>query len=128
MASRCMISGGVLLPLAIVLSGCAGQERNPPVMALPNTAELPLYVGGGAGSHFGNYAARIDGEMTDKNGNRCVVFNWDRPLTKDLAIRLRSASCPSLEVPGRMVCLELERKVIPISESQSLMEEFAPEN
>lgn len=87
-----------------------------------------MYVDGGKGSQFGNYAARIDGEMIDKNGGHCVIFNWDRPLTKDLAIRLRSASCPAPEKPGFMTCIELERTVIPITESPSLMEEMNPKN
>jgi hypothetical protein len=122
------VTKGVLLPLVIILSGCSEPTRNSQDIDLSNSRELPMYVGGGRGSQFGNYAAKIDGEMIDENGGHCVIFNWDRPLTKDLAICLRSASCPSLERPGQMVCMELDRKVIPISESQSLMEDLASTN
>jgi hypothetical protein len=76
-----------------------------------------MSVGNGVGSQYGNYAAQMDGEMRGPSGERCVIFNWDRPLTKDLAIRLRSASCESKERPGWMVCTEISRTVIPISGS-----------
>jgi hypothetical protein len=76
-----------------------------------------MSVGNGLGSQYGNYAARMDGEMRGPSGERCVIFNWDRPLTKDLAIRLRSASCESRERPGWMVSREISRTVMPISES-----------
>jgi hypothetical protein len=59
----------------------------------------------------------MDGEMRGPAGERCVVFNWDRPLSKDLAIRLCSESCDSKERPGRMVAREISRVVIPIVES-----------
>ena len=97
-----------LIPLALLLTACS--------TSLP-AIDLPLAVNNGHGSQYGNYAAQPDGEMHGPNGERCVIFNWDRPLTKDLAIRLRSASCDSKEYPGRMVCTELSRTVIPISES-----------
>jgi hypothetical protein len=93
--------------MASALSGCASTPA----------ADVPMSVGNGAGSQYGNYAAQMDGEMRDPSGERCVVFNWDRPLTKDLALRLRSASCESEERPGRMVSRELSRTVIPISQS-----------
>jgi hypothetical protein len=51
------------------------------------------------------------------SGERCIIFNWDRPLTKDLALRLRSASCESRERPGWMISTEISRTVVPISES-----------
>jgi hypothetical protein len=76
-----------------------------------------MSVGNGVGSQYGNYAAQMDGEMRGPSGERCVIFNWDRPLTKGFAIRLRSASCESKERPGWMVCTEISRTVIPISES-----------
>jgi hypothetical protein len=94
------------VPIALALSGCASTP-----------AKLPLNVGNGVGSQYGNYAAQMDGEMRGPSGERCVIFNWDRPLTKDLAIRLRSASCESKDDPGRMVSTEISRMVIPTSES-----------
>jgi hypothetical protein len=94
--------------IAVALSGCSSTP----------VAHLPPSVGNGVGSQYGNYAAQIDGEMRGPSGERCVVFNWDRPLTNnDLALRLRSASCESSERPGMMVGTELSRTVIPISES-----------
>jgi hypothetical protein len=79
--------------------------------------DLPMSVGNGARSQYGNYAAQMDGEMRGPSGERCVIFNWDRPVTKDLALRLRSASCESGERPGWMVSTEISRTVIPISAS-----------
>jgi len=93
--------------IALALSGCSSTPA----------ANLPLSVGNGVGSQYGNYAAQMDGEMRGPSGERCVIFNWDRPLTKDLAIRLRSASCESKERPGWMVGTEISRTVIPMSES-----------
>ena len=93
--------------IALALSGCSSTP----------TANLPMSVGNGLGSQYGNHAAQMDGEMRGPSGERCVIFNWDRPLTKGLAIRLRSASCESKERPGWMVCTEISRTVIPISES-----------
>ncbi|HVI53281.1 MAG TPA: hypothetical protein VM661_18885 [Candidatus Sulfotelmatobacter sp.] len=95
--------------VVLALSGCASSS--------PPSADLPLSVGNGVGSQYGNYAARMDGEMRGPSGERCVIYNWDRPLTKDLAVRLRSASCEAKERPGWMLCRELSRTVIPISES-----------
>jgi hypothetical protein len=95
----------VLIELA--LSGCSSSP----------VADPPLSVGNGVGSQYGNYSAQMDGETVGSSGERCVIFNWDRPLTKGLAIRLRSASCESKERPGWMVCTEISRTVIPISES-----------
>ena len=93
--------------MASALSGCASAP----------VADVPMDVGNGAGSQYGNYAAQMGGEMRDPSGERCVVFDWDRPLTKDLALRQRSASCESQERPGGMVSREISRTVIPISES-----------
>jgi hypothetical protein len=93
--------------LALALSGCASAPA----------VDVPMSVGNGVGSQYGNYAAQMDGEMRGPAGERCVIFNWDRPLTKDLAMRLRSASCESKEHPGWMVATEISRTVIPISES-----------
>ncbi len=93
--------------LALALSGCMPAPR----------AGLPLNYGNGAGSEHGNYAAERDGEMRSPTGERCIVFNWDRPLTQDLAVRLRSASCESREHPNWMTSTELSRTVVPLSES-----------
>ena len=93
---------------SIALGGCASS---------PPAPGLPMSVGNGVGSQYGNYAAQSDGEMLRPSGERCVVFNWDRPLTKDLVLRLRSASCDSAERPGWMVSREISRTVIPIAES-----------
>jgi hypothetical protein len=99
--------------IALALSGCASTETTPP-------NALPFRVGHGAGSQYGNYAARSDGEVRGPDDERCVAFNWDRPLTKDLAIRMRSASCETKQPRGirlLMVARELSRTVIPIAES-----------
>jgi hypothetical protein len=93
------------ISLALALSGCS------------STRALPFTVGNGRGEQYGNYGAQMAGEMRGPSGERCVLFNWDRPLTKDLAIRYTSASCDSKERPGRMVCMEISRTLIPISES-----------
>jgi len=98
------------LATALALSACSSAGTAPAV-------DLPLGVGNGLGSQYGNYAAQMNGEMRGPSGERCVIFNWDRPLTKDLAVRLRSASCESKERPGWMVGTEISRTVIPISES-----------
>ena len=96
----------------LALAGCA----SPPATD-PRGPDLPLAVGGGAGSQYGNYAATIGGEMRGPSGEHCVVFNWDRPLARGLALRLRSASCDSRERPGWRVAVEISRTVIPRSQS-----------
>jgi hypothetical protein len=96
--------------VTMALSGCTSA---PP----PPAPDLPLSVGNGIGSEHGNYAARLDGEMRGPSGERCVIYNWDRPLTKDLAVRLRSSSCDAKERPGWMLAKEISRTVIPIAES-----------
>ena len=106
------------IAMALALSGCSSGGPAP-------APDLPLTIGDGRGSQYGNYAAQMDGEMRGPFGERCVIFNWDRPLTKDLAIRMRSASCESKERPGRMVCTEISRTVIPISESNLKNEQGA---
>jgi hypothetical protein len=95
-----------LAVVAAAVSGCASTS-----------VDLPPSVGNGLGSQYGNYAAQADGEMLGPAGERCIVYDWDRPLTKDRALRLRSASCESTEHPGMMVARELSRTVIPMSES-----------
>lgn len=90
----------------LALAGCA-----------PGTGSLPLNFAGGSGSEFGNYPGQEDGETRGPDGERCVLFNWDRPLTATLAVRLRSMSCESKEKPGWMVGHDISRTVIPLSES-----------
>jgi hypothetical protein len=111
-----MSTGPALLgavTMALLLSACANQEE----AAAPPLAAPPLYVGNGSGSQYGNYAPQVAGEMRGPSGERCVVFNWDRPVSASLAVRLTSASCESAERPGRMVAREISRTVIPIAES-----------
>ena len=81
------------------------------------SANLPLGVDHGAGSQYGNYTAQVGGETRGPSGERCVVFNWDRPLTQELAVRYKSASCESKDRPGVMICREISRTVIPIADS-----------
>lgn len=106
------------LALGMALSGCASNRE--PAAPPP----LPLSVGTGMGSQYGNYPAVQGGEMVDAQGRRCVVWVWDRPLTSDLALRLRSASCVSTERPGAMVAIELDRTIIRIADSPVLVEEM----
>ena len=103
------------IAIAWALSGCSSTPAS----------NVPLNVGGGVGSQYGNYAAQMAGEMRGPSGERCFLFNWDRPLTKDLAIRYTSASCESKEHPGRMVCTEISRTLIPISASNLAAEQGA---
>ena len=94
--------------IALALCGCSSG---------PSAPELPFTVGNGVGEQYGNYGAQVAGEMRVPSGERCVLFNWDRPISRDFAIRYVSASCESQERPGHMVCREVSRTVIPISES-----------
>ncbi|HEY4134363.1 MAG TPA: hypothetical protein VGO34_04030 [Alphaproteobacteria bacterium] len=100
--------------VALSLAGCAATKDAPPVA---------LNVGNGVGSQYGNYAAQVDGEMRDAAGERCVVYNWDRPLASDLAVRVKSASCESRDHPGWMSAREISRTVIPMSASNLKDEE-----
>lgn len=99
------------LAMAWALSGCASPGETAPA------AGPALAVGHGLGSQYGNYAAQVAGETLGPAGERCVIFNWDRPLREGLAIRVRSASCESPERPGRMVCREISRTVMPVAET-----------
>jgi hypothetical protein len=103
------VVGCCAVTIAAALSGCSSAPGTAPA--------LPPSVGNGVGSEYGNYAARSDGETRGPAGERCVIFNWDRPLTKDLAIRYRSLSCESKDRPGWMVGTEISRTVIPIAAS-----------
>lgn len=91
--------------LAMALSGCASTD-----------GQVQSF-GNGTGSEYGNYVPQADGEMRGPAGERCIVFNWDRPLTRDLAVRLTSASCESKTHPFWMDTRELSRTVIPLSRS-----------
>lgn len=105
------------LTAAIALSACSSSKPPQPSPLPAPSVELPLAINKGVGSQYGNYAAEIEREMLGERGERCVVFNWDRPLTAELAIRLKSASCESKEAPGMMTSHEISRMVIPISQS-----------
>jgi hypothetical protein len=98
--------------IAITLSGCTSGSKPP-----SEAVTLPPDVGNGVGSQYGNYGGRFDGETRSPSGERCFIFNWDRPLNKDFAIRYSSASCESKEHPAWMTTTTFTRKVIPIAES-----------
>jgi len=95
----------------LLLAGCSTPQAPKPGPA------LPLYVGNGAGSAKGNYAGQEDGEFRNEKGLRCVAYNWDRPLTADLAIRYRSACCRMNAQSEFMVCHEISRTTLPIAQS-----------
>jgi hypothetical protein len=99
--------------VALALCGCASLPTRKPAAA----NGLPLDVDGGVGSQFGNYEMIQAGETHDAAGNRCVTFNWDRPLNRDFAIRYTSESCEAKEHPVWMNATSFVRAVIPISES-----------
>jgi hypothetical protein len=101
---------------AIALAGCSSSERSLDVGKRPADT-LPFDVGNGVGSELGNYGEKFDGEMRSPSGDRCFIFNWDRPLNKDFAIRYTSASCESKEHPNWMTTTTFSRKIIPMSES-----------
>jgi len=105
--ARSMLKAAAILLLP-VLADCA---TNPP-------RELPFTVGGGLGSQHGNYAATLSSEVfTDARGDRCAVWNWDRPISASLVLRLRSASCPDIRNPKRMIGVELGAQVVPMAKS-----------
>jgi hypothetical protein len=99
--------------MALALSGCASAPERKP--SSPGT--LPFDAGNGVGSQFGNYEMRPAGEAHDAAGNRCVIFNWDRPLNRSFAIRYTSESCESKEHPEWMSATRYVRSVIPLSQS-----------
>jgi hypothetical protein len=108
------------LSATVALSACSSTK--PPPSPPPRPAfDMPLAINNGAGSQYGNYAAQEEREERGPSGERCVIYNWDRPLTSELAIRLKSASCEAKEAPGLYVSHEISRIVIPITES-NLME------
>lgn len=88
------------------------------------TSRLPLAAGGlpaevdnGIGSQYGNYEMTPAGETKNAAGNRCVIFNWDRPLNRNFVIRYSTESCESKEHPVWMSATPYVRSVIPISQS-----------
>src|SRR5690606_12092230 len=97
--------------LSLALSGCSTVAEKP----LSETP--PFEIENGPGSQHGNYAARLSTASLGADGERCVTYNWDRPLANGLALRMRSASCASRERPGLFVARELSRTIIPLSES-----------
>jgi hypothetical protein len=96
--------------IAFALSGCVSKSPSA-------VGGLPLEVGNGIGSQYGNYEMRPNGETRDAAGDRCVIFNWDRPLNKDFAIRYSTQSCESKEHPIWMNATPYVRVVIPLSQS-----------
>jgi len=72
---------------------------------------------GGAGSEHGNFVSQPESETTGPGGVHCVIYVWDRPLTAQTALRLRSSSCEQPGHPGLYIANELERLVIPRSSS-----------
>jgi len=111
---RQVICGQLLAVLA--LAGCSSTGPQEIPKAVPAVAQ-PLAVDNGIGSQNGNYAGTVSGERLGPTGEHCTVFTWDRPLTRELAIRFTSESCESPQYPGRMVSRELSRTVIPIGDS-----------
>jgi hypothetical protein len=98
-----------LVPL-LVLMAC-GPSEPPPVV-------VPMDVGGGHGSEFGNVSATVaPDEYTDADGDHCPVFVTDRPLTTTAVLRIRSASCPLKDVPGAMIAIELDRRIVAVAPS-----------
>ena len=94
--------GAILLALGTLVGACSGAE-------VP-----PLNVDGGVGSQFGTYAAEQGDEMVI-DGQPCRLFNWDRPLSAELMLRVTSASCPSRQRPVGMVCTDVGRKLLPLA-------------
>lgn len=99
-----------VLIAAMALAGCSAGDpaARPPV-------DLPFAVGNGSGSQYGNSAARTSGETRGPAGERCILFTWDRPVTVEWAVRLTSESCESPQHPGRMICREVSRELVPIT-------------
>jgi hypothetical protein len=106
--TRGALAASAVLALAS-LAGCASSS--PP--------QLPFTVGGGLGSQHGNYALAPSNEVfIDVRGDRCPVWAWDRPISATQVLRLRSASCPMVGNPKRMIGVELGAQVVPMSESR----------
>lgn len=104
------VVGCCVAAAGVALAGCASTPTPPP--------EPPLYLDNGRGSQFGNYSAHAMGETRGAAGERCVTFDWDRPVSSGFAVRYTSESCESKERPGWMVARQLSRRLIPLSESR----------
>lgn len=110
---------GVILTAVTLLTACS-SNRAPPPPGPP--APAPFYVEGGAGSEHGNFVSQVDSETTGPGGVHCVIYVWDRPLTAQTALRLRSQSCEQPAHSGLYIANELERLVIPMASSTLLSE------
>lgn len=106
---------GLVLTAALLLTSCSG-DRAPPAPP-PAMAPAPFYVQGGAGSEHGNFVSVPDIETTGPGGVHCVIYVWDRPLTPQTVLRLRSQSCQDPRNPNFYIATELERLVIPMTSS-----------
>ncbi len=105
-----------LLP-TLLLAACGGGHSGPPA------AVVPMDVGGGRGSEFGNVdATQSLDTYTDASGNKCPIFTTDRPLTTTSVLRIRSASCPSRDEPGVLVAVELDRKIVAVAPGTASMQ------
>jgi hypothetical protein len=98
--------------LALALSACSSTN-----VPLSPAAQLPPDVANGAGSQHGNYEMVPAGETRDAAGDRCYIYNWDRPLNKNYAIRYSSASCESKAHPIWMSTTPYVRSIVPLSQS-----------
>ncbi len=99
-----------------MLSAACSNDHTPPPVA-PPPPPPPFYIDGGAGSEHGNFASWPDSETTGPGGVHCVIYVWDRPLTAQTALRLRSQSCEQPDHPGLYIANELDRSVIPRASS-----------
>ena len=107
---------GVILTALTLLTACSSNHA-PPAPPPGPPAPPPFYVEGGAGSEHGNFVSREDSETTGPGGVPCVIYVWDRPLTAQTALRLRSQSCEQPAQSGLYIATELERIVIPMASS-----------
>jgi hypothetical protein len=100
---------------AAALSACSSPPQPRPPIA-PVAPALPPSIGNGIGSEFGNYGGKLAGDAKGPAGQHCMVFNWDRPLNRDFAIRYSSLSC---DQEGRewKTTTTYTRSVIPIAQS-----------
>jgi hypothetical protein len=99
--------------IAVALCGCSSVAPT----RSRQTDRLSFDIGDGVGSQYGNYEMLPGGETHDADGDRCVIFNWDRPLNKNYAIRYSSESCESKDHPIWMNTTAYMRTVIPMSQS-----------
>ena len=109
------VRSGLLLAWPVMLVSCASPSPVPQAPAVP---PKPFYIESGLGSERGNYVSvQEDGETRGPGGVRCFTYVWDRPLTPQTALRLRSQSCQDPRNPSLFLAHELERSVIPIAAS-----------